>query len=196
VRESVKHRFIGAAVLAAMAVLFLPGFFKDKQAYEVDTNSHIPTRPSITAVDFDEPERGEDPEPAPTPDAMFLPREADALPMASDVDEPATLAGSPVASATATSSSLNDVAAMPLNEQGLPDAWVIQVASLGTLEAATKLRDQLQKDGYKAYLRSVSGQNTHRVFIGPKLDKSKALELKAELDKRLKVNSLVLPFKP
>ena len=85
---------------------------------------------------------------------------------------------------------------MPLNTQGLPDAWVIQVASLSTLEAATKLRDQLQADGYKAYVRSVADKKIHRVYIGPKLNKAQALALKTELDKRLKVSSLVLPFKP
>ncbi|HEY8941198.1 MAG TPA: SPOR domain-containing protein, partial [Cellvibrio sp.] len=54
-RESVKHRLIGAAVLAAIAVLFLPSFFKDRQQYQVNTESQIPGRPSITAVDFNEP---------------------------------------------------------------------------------------------------------------------------------------------
>lgn len=64
-KESVKHRLIGGAVLAAVAVLFLPSFFKDRQQYQVDTSSHIPGRPSITAVDFNEPSRPEGVEPAP-----------------------------------------------------------------------------------------------------------------------------------
>jgi len=56
VKEALKHRVIGAAVLTAIAVLFLPSFFKDQKAYDVDTRSQIPDRPSITAVDFDEPQ--------------------------------------------------------------------------------------------------------------------------------------------
>ncbi|MGV8838638.1 MAG: SPOR domain-containing protein, partial [Cellvibrio sp.] len=79
-RESVKHRLIGAAVLAAITVLFLPSFFKDRQQYQVDTSSHIPGRPSITAVDFNEPTRPEGIEPAPAPETMFVPDEAEAIP--------------------------------------------------------------------------------------------------------------------
>jgi DedD protein len=214
VKESVKHRFIGAAVLAAIAVLFLPGFFKDRQAYDVDTSSHIPQRPSITAVSFDDPEDESDLEVAPPPETMFLPDESEALvvPVAaieprSDADALAELvakvgrsSSSPFSSAPSSLAAIvvDELAEMPLNAQGLPDAWVVQVASLSTQAAAMKLRDQLQVDGYKAYVRSVAqnGASIHRVFIGPKLDKAQALSLKSELDKRLKVNSMVLPFKP
>jgi DedD protein len=204
VRESVKHRLIGAAVLAAIAVLFLPSFFKDRQQYQVDTGSQIPGRPSITAVDFNEPKQPEDIEPAPAPETMFVPDEAE--------QEPATATQTPsseqVVTSTANSSSASSTSSkattsaavpeIPLNAKGLPDAWVIQVASLSGQDAANKLRDQLQAEGHKAYVRAVPGANTtiYRVFIGPKQDKAQAMAIKAQLDKRLKVNSLVLPFKP
>lgn len=202
-RESVKHRLIGAAVLAAIAVLFLPSFFKDRQQYQVDTSSHIPGRPSITAVDFNEPTRPEGIEPAPAPETMFVPNEVESIP-ATQVP-PAeqavsaaaqTSSGQPSSSRAAKTDA--SVPVIPLNAQGLPDTWVIQVASLSAQAAANKLRDQLQAEGHKAYVRAVPSANTtiYRVFIGPKQDKSEALAIKSQLDKRLKVNSLVLPFKP
>jgi len=201
VRESVKHRLIGAAVLAAIAVLFLPSFFKDRQQYQVDTSSHIPGRPSITAVDFNEPIRPEGIEPAPAPETMFIPDEAESMPVAQ-----VPPAEQVVAAATSSVQSTSSKAAVadasvpvnPLNTQGLPDTWVIQVASLSAQAAANKLRDQLQAEGHKAYVRAVPSASTtiYRVFIGPKQDKSEALAIKLQLDKRLKVNSLVLPFKP
>lgn len=202
-RESVKHRLIGAAVLAAIAVLFLPSFFKDRQQYQVDTSSHIPGRPSITAVDFNEPTRPEGIEPAPAPETMFVPDEAEAIP-AEQVPpaEQAVVAVAATSSAQSTSSKAAvapaSVPVIPLNPQGLPDTWVIQVASLSAQVAANKLRDQLQAEGHKAYVRAVPSANAtiYRVFIGPKQDKSEALAIKSQLDKRLKVNSLVLPFKP
>lgn len=208
-RESVKHRLIGAAVLAAIAVLFLPSFFKDRQQYQVDTNTHIPSRPSITAVDFNEPTQPDGIEPAPSPENMFVPDEIEEAPtgQASPVTQ-ATSSGHSVASVATVSSvpsTVSSVAtvepsvpAMPLNAQGLPDAWVVQVASLSAQAAANKLRDQLQAEGHKAYVRSVPGANAtiYRVFIGPKQDKAQALAIKSQLDKQLKVNSLVLPFKP
>lgn len=202
-RESVKHRLIGAAVLAAIAVLFLPSFFKDRQQYQVDTSSHIPGRPSITAVAFNEPTRPEGIEPAPAPETMFVPDESEAIPAAQV--PPAEQAGAAVTVASSAQSTSSKAAVadasvpvIPLNAQGLPDTWVIQVASLSAQAAANKLRDQLQADGHKAYVRAVPGANAtiYRVFIGPKQDKSEAFAIKSQLDKRLKVNSLVLPFKP
>lgn len=202
-RESVKHRLIGAAVLAAVAVLFLPSFFKDRQQYQVDTGSHIPGRPSITAVDFNEPERPDGIEPAPAPETMFVPDENDTAPVAqippteqvAEINEGET---SVTTASSKTTSSVAPVPELPLNAQGLPDTWVIQVASLSVQEGANKLRDQLQAEGHKAYVRAVPTANAtiYRVFIGPKQDKAQTLAIKSQLDKRLKVNSLVLPFKP
>ncbi|MDZ7924751.1 MAG: SPOR domain-containing protein [Marinagarivorans sp.] len=85
---------------------------------------------------------------------------------------------------------------MPLNQKGLPDAWVVQVGSFTTKEAANKLRDDLQADGQKAYVRTtVSGTSAiSRVYIGPKLDKNQALALKEQMDRRLKVKSMVMRF--
>lgn len=204
VKEAVKHRLIGAAVIAAVAVLFLPSFFKDRQAYQVDTESQIPERPSITAVDFNEPQQVEGIEPAPSPETMFVPEEAEALPaavakeIAKEVKATSTLSSAGAQSSIASKASTPAVAEMPLNAHGLPNAWVIQVASLSNSEAATKLRDQLQSEGHKAYIRVVDsgGSKIHRVFIGPKLDKAEATSLKSQVDKRFNVKSLVLPFNP
>lgn len=198
-RESVKHRLIGAAVLAAIAVLFLPSFFKDRQQYQVDTSSHIPSRPSITAVDFNEPARPDDIEPAPAPETMFVPEagETEAIKSAPVVQAAASSVALQSSVQTSSAAIEPAVPALPLNAQGLPDAWVVQVASLSSQAGANKLRDQLQAEGHKAYVRSVSGATTiYRVFIGPKQDKTQALAIKSQLDKQLKVNSLVLPFKP
>jgi DedD protein len=190
VKEAYKHRLIGAAILGAAAVLFLPSFFKDQQQYRVDTDSQIPQRPQITAVDFSEPVQPQDIQPAPAPETMFVPEEAPPV-----APVPISSSRAEVKPSTENTDSLAD---MPLNADGLPNAWVIQVASLSSKEAATKLRDQLQSQGYKAYVRSikVGTGEAHRIFIGPKLDKAEAQQLKKELDKKLKVNSLVLPFKP
>ena len=204
-RESVKHRLIGAAVLSAIAVLFLPSFFKDRQQYQVDTSSHIPGRPSITAVDFNEPKRPEGIESAPSPETMFVPDETEQAataqipPAEQSVVTAVTTSVSTVQSTSSNAASVSaSVPVIPLNAQGLPDAWVIQVASLSVQAAANKLRDELQAEGHKAYVRSVPGANAtiYRVFIGPKQDKAQAIAIKTQLDKRLKVNSLVLPFKP
>jgi DedD protein len=87
---------------------------------------------------------------------------------------------------------------MPLNHQGLPDAWVVQVGSFTSKETANKLRDDLQADGQKAYVRTTTtnGNTISRVYIGPKLDRNQAFAVKEEMDKRLKIKSMVMRFQP
>jgi DedD protein len=203
VRYTLKHRLIGAAVLAAVAVLLLPGFFKEKKEYQVNTKSQIPARPTIVAEEFKPPQPVPNIEPAPAPETMFVPSEHDQPAM--NIDSVA-IASSVAATKTsvaanqvsAASAQVSSVPALPLNHQGLPDAWVVQVGSFTTKEAANKLRDDLQADGQKAYVRTTTtGSNSiSRVYIGPKLDKNQALALKEEMDKRLKVKSMVMRFQP
>lgn len=174
-KERLKHRLLGATILIALGVLLLPGFFRDKDAYSVNTQSQIPTKPSITAVDFDGPTPVEGVEAAPAPETMFVPEE---LP--------------------AQESNIEDSSTSSVASVKLPEAWVIQVASFGQKEAAEKLLKELQTEGQKAYLRSVvTDKGTmHRLFIGPKMDKQEAMAIKTVLDKRLKVDARILPYKP
>lgn len=203
-RYTLKHRLIGAAVLAAVAVLLLPSFFKEKKDYQVSTKSQIPARPNLVAEEFKSPQPVPNIEPAPAPETMFVPTEA--APEQSVATASSATASSVAAVVTSASASsaksitghVSSVSAMPLNQQGLPDAWVVQVGSFTTKEAANKLRDDLQADGQKAYVRTTpSGNGTiSRVYIGPKLDKNQALALKEQMDKRLKVKSMVMRFQP
>lgn len=171
--ERLKHRLLGATILIALGVLLLPGFFRDKEAYTVNTNSQIPAKPSITAVDFDGPTPVENIEPAEDPTTMFVP------------DEPVNIAASSVASSVAAVTDL-------------PEAWVVQVGSFGQKEAAEKLLKTLQSEGHKAYLRSViTDKGTmHRLFVGPKIDKEDAIKTKSIIDKKLKVDARIYPYKP
>jgi DedD protein len=189
VKDALKQRLVGAVVLAAIGVIFLPGFFKEQQGYQVDTESQIPLTPSVPEVSFETPEQNPEIQPAPAPDTMFLPPEPEPVAIQSS-----SSSSSPVANTR----DVDTVPALPLGADGIPEAWVVQVASLGNTAAANKLRDELQAEGHKAYVRSVNTANgsVTRVFIGPKLDKAEALAVKTEVDKRLKVNSLVLRFQP
>ena len=207
-RYTLKHRLIGAAVLAAVAVLLLPSFFKEKKEFEVSTKSQIPAPPNVVAEEFNAPQPVPNIEPAPAPESMFVPTEAASeLPVSG---LPATVVSSSAGASSAISAKIAGVAtdvvvqtastvpAMPLNQKGLPDAWVVQVGSFTTKEAAHKLRDDLQADGQKAYVRTTMSGNSaiSRVYIGPKLDKNQALALKEQMDSRLKVKSMVMRFQP
>jgi DedD protein len=209
VRYTLKHRLIGAAVLAAVAVLLLPSFFKEKKEYQVSTKSQIPAQPKVVAEEFKAPQPVPDIEAAPAPETMFVPSEsASELPPSEVLGSAAvatsssasvsSAASTKVVSSAVTAQAASSVPAMPLNQKGLPDAWVVQVGSFTTKEAANKLRDDLQADGQKAYVRTTTSGNSaiSRVYIGPKLDKNQALALKEQMDRRLKVKSMVMRFQP
>jgi DedD protein len=187
VKEGLKQRLIGAFVLLALAVIFLPGFFKQQQGHQVDTHTLIPPQPQIDVVEFNKPEIGLVVEPAPAPEAMFIPAD----------DAPVTTA-EPLVNPEETSAQLSPVPELPLNDKGIPDAWVVQVVSLSSQSAAMKLRDELQSDGHRAYVREITTDSGtyNRVFIGPKLSKTEALAVKAQIDQRLKVSSQVKRFEP
>lgn len=227
-KDALKQRLVGAVVLAALAVIFLPGFFREQKAPDVDIATQIPPQPGVPHVDFEVPQPDADIQPAPDPETMFLSAEdesgaeqspvpgqnpepdfpnqgpsAESLPkselpvpgvVGSSVDTQDTASKTPEPSTPAPES----VPDLPLGADGIPAAWVVQVASLGNLQAATKLRDELQTEGHKAYVRTVTTPNgkVTRVFIGPKLDKAEALAIKAKVDQRLKIKSLVRRFEP
>lgn len=202
-KDALKQRLVGAVILAAIAVIFLPSFFKEQQVYTIDTDTQIPDQPALASVEFKAPEQVSDIEPASAPEAMFQPpviaqvppepnREDDKANEA--VKEPEVKMSTPVTQEDDS----KKVPQLSLEADGIPAAWVIQVASLTNKEAANKLRDELQADGHKAYVRSISTANgtVTRVFIGPKLDKAEAQAVKAQIDERLKVKSLVRRFEP
>lgn len=197
-KDALKQRLVGAVVLAAIGVIFLPGFFKEQQGHQVDTRSQIPAEPSSPHVTFETPQQPTEISPAPEPETMFLPQEPEPEPEAEIKEASPSAASAGSNPVNTTVDTTDEVPELPLRADGIPEAWVVQVASLSNKEAASKLRDELQADGHKAYVRTVTTANgsVTRVFIGPKLDKAEALKVKAEVDKRLKVNAMVLRFKP
>lgn len=199
-KDALKQRLVGAIVLAAIGVIFLPGFFKEQQGHQVDTRTQIPAEPSLPQVSFESPRQNPDIQPAPEPETMFIPPELEPV---ADVSSPEAVASASSASAPApapnqTADTADEVPELPLGPDGIPEAWVVQVASLSNQEAAARLRDELQAEGHKAYIRRVSTSNgsVTRVFIGPKLSRAEADKVKADVDKRLKVNAMVLRFQP
>lgn len=195
-KDALKQRLVGAVVLVAVAVIFLPGLLREQQGYSVDTDSQIPQEPDIPQVEFAAPEQTAEVQAAPAPETMFLP--PDDADMPPETAMTATSSESPAEVKATPAPDEETVPDLPLGADGLPEAWVIQVASLSNKEAAEKLRNELQGEGYKAYIRSISTDKgtVTRVFIGPKLERKEAMAIKSEIDKRLKVHALVKRFQP
>ena len=173
--ENVKQRIVGGFVLLALALVLFAVLFDFSDAPQVDSTSRIPPKPEIPAVEVAEPVRPENIEPAPSPEEDF----------ALGVDEP-------------------EQAVVPtpeppkLSEEGLPESWVLQVGSFREAERANALVKNLLADGYRAFVqhqKDASGQLS-RVFVGPKVQKEKLLQEKAAIDKKYRLNALVVRFEP
>ena len=144
-----KHRLVGAVVLIAIGVIFIPMLLDGPPpAPEPVTLERIP----------------------PAPDANLVPRRVDLElpPPAPVVSTPAPPQAPPVGA--------DEPAAAPT--PGPAAAWVIQLGSFSQAENARALRDRLRKAGYAAFDERLTGPDgtvTTRVRIGPELDRA-ALE--------------------
>ena len=169
--DGLKQRLIGAVVLLALAVIFLPVLFHRDHLEPVSSVTQIPPEPEIKSVNIEPPSKPEVVDLAPEPRVMYTPNEA----------QQATV----------------EPESMGLTPAGQVKSWVLQVASFREASHAKALTQKLLKAGYTAYSRQSQYKNGSvvRVYIGPKLDKSELVKIKEDVDAAYDVSSMVLEFK-
>jgi len=71
--------------------------------------------------------------------------------------------------------------------------FAVQFGSYPDLAVAEQKRQQLLEAGYKVYIRSVEveGKETHRVLIGPLLQRDEAEALQRQIDNQYQISSLL-----
>ncbi len=170
--DGLKQRLIGAFVLLALGVIFIPVLFDRDRIEPVDKKTQIPVAPYIEPVVIEELTPPEVENPAIPPEQMYVP------------DEDAPVAETPEAPS--------------VDDDGVPNSWVIQVASFRFEKHAEGLRDKLIADGYPAYVRTITidkGKMT-RLYVGPKIDKGVLLRQKKEIETKHNVSAILLKFEP
>lgn len=179
---ALKQRLIGALVLLAVGVIFLPVLFEPDHQRIVDRASQIPVAPEIEPVTIAEPVKLSSIEPLKPADQMYVLKSQ-------------SLTAEPAAAALDKSGSPDRNI---LDEKGVVKAWVVQVGSFNEVERASELKDQLLADGYPTFIRTLALQKRTltRVYVGPKTDYGKAQQIKKELDSALKLDTLVIRFTP
>lgn len=212
--DGVKQRIVGALVLAALAVIFLPSLFDREGARYVDVTSQIPPAPDIKPIAISEPEPVVGIEPASPVNEVFQPEYVEQKTPAPDpetiaLDEPETKPEPEAAAKKDPAQAL--VASKPiadkqpqlpaeetqLDDNGLPEGWVIQVAAYRDADSAERMRGKLLDAGFRAYTRAVDTPKGRfvRVFVGPKLSRTDAQSDKQKLDKLLKAETLILRYR-
>ncbi|AOE84576.1 SPOR domain-containing protein [Pseudomonas sp. TCU-HL1] len=216
--KGLKQRIVGALVLVALAVIFLPMLFsrEDELRQVVVEAPPMPKAPDMPPVELEQvqvPEPQALPqEPVPplepstealasnAPPSQETAPEAPAQPAAPAVPLPAPVQPQPPAQAKAPApapaASVAEVKAEEkrLDLNGLPVSWSIQLASLSSRSSAENLQKNLRTQGYNAYIRSVEGMN--RVFVGPVIERAEANRLRDQLARQQKLNGFIVRFQP
>lgn len=177
----VKQRVVGAVVLVALAVIFIPIFLEgpDDEAgprsldipqplqemhegrIEDLEPLEVPPEP-VTTVVIGEPGASA-PEPsAAAPNAKVPSSGPTAAPEPQPVQEPALAPAPPATTAPATAP--------------VTSGWVVQVGAFGQEANAIGLRDRLRKAGHSAFVErvSVDGAAVYRVRVGPYSERPEA----------------------
>jgi len=74
--------------------------------------------------------------------------------------------------------------------------WMVQLGTFSKTKNAYALRDRLRKDGFDGHAKDINikGKKAVRVFSGPFVNKREAEKIKKKLDKKYKVDSLIIFF--
>ena len=195
-----KQRMVGALVLVALAVIFLPMLFTredEQRQIQVD----VPTAPQVPVMPQVQVEPVPVPEPQPIAEEPAPPEEV--APVAA-APAPAAVVSKPVAAvkppavtpaqAVAQAPAKLDTTQKRVDTNGLPISWSVQLVSLSNRASADNLQKTLRNQGYNAYVRSSGGMN--RVFVGPLLERAEADRLRDLLGKQQNLKGFVVRFQP
>ena len=204
-----KQRMVGALVLVALAVIFLPMLFsrEDEQRHVTVEAPPAPQASAMPQVQV---------EPVVVPEPQALPQEplpveepvvqqvAPSMPIAPSApavapapvvaSKPAPKPAPVPAPAQPIASAKPDTSQSRVDANGLSISWSVQLASLSSRESAETLQKTLRSQGYNAYIRSAEGKN--RVFVGPLIERAEADRLRDLLGRQHNLKGFVVRFQP
>ncbi|MFJ3073301.1 SPOR domain-containing protein [Pseudomonas sp. NPDC087029] len=217
--KGMKQRMVGALVLVALAVIFLPMLFtREDEMRQVRVEApQAPAMPSLPEVKVDpvavpepqplpeEPQQppvvvNESSAPVATPSQPITPSpqtqaQAQVQPKPqTPVPTPAPAAKAETRPAATPAPAATASAPSKIDANGLPVSWSIQLASLSNRAGAESLQKTLRSQGYNAYIRSAGGLN--RVYVGPLIERSEAERLRDVINRQQNLKGIVVRFQP
>lgn len=193
----VKQRLVGALILLALGVVFWPIIFVPESQRDSPVVVEVPPPPPV------------DLSPVPEPDNIGLRRggqaevqegaSADIAFPEPDPAAQATPAPLPGKAAVVAQPSVTAPLEKPaLDEDGLPIAFTLQVATMADRQRAEALRDELIRAGYKGYVKRLRRDDRvlYRVLVGPRYSRDELAPIKAAVDANWKVDSLIMRYLP
>lgn len=177
--QRLRHRVIGAAVLAALAAIFIPAVLDFERPPEGKiTGTNIPARPADL--------RMEEIPLIPPAAGPVVPARPPAPAVVAEGGDGRVIAGG----------SDDGAAAGPAPAAAEPRAWVVRVGSFSSNDNAVALRDRLRGAGFDAFVDQVTieGATMSRVHVGPEIDRARGDALRDRLEREMKLKGLVVGY--
>ena len=184
-----KQRLVGAVVLIALAVIFIPMLLSGGREMEMPVfGSNVPERSAeitnIKHIDIKEIQKTES-----------HPINPKRIPIAHGLPEPK------IVEEKKTKSIVDTIVALTEKEKEKEKkpvikktVWAVQVGSFTKRTNALGLKDKLRKKKIHAFVERIMKNNKviYRVRVGPEITRKKAEALKIKLKKELKLSGLVV----
>ncbi|SCZ63740.1 SPOR domain-containing protein [Thiohalomonas denitrificans] len=166
----IKQRLVGAVVLVALAVIFVPMLLDGDDSSMPAFGSNIPPKSGYQFESLDIPPR----QPISMEPKAAVVEKEDAAPIltgpVAEVEPEPPLAAEEGEAKTEPE---------PEPEPGEVKAWAVQVGSFSNSENALRLRDRLRGEDFDAFVEQVksSGEAIYRVRVGPEASRERAESL-------------------
>jgi len=176
-KAQLRHRLLGAVVLTALAVIFVPLIIEEKAA-PIEIENIFPEPKSQTYNEVIK----EDFTPVKVPEeTTFVP--IPVIPPTPEVIEYETA---------------------PIIEQPTPkqvidpnlQAWILQVGSFSNQNNAANLVAKLNKKGLEAFMEKMAGnkRTLYRVRVGPETNKNKIIKIQKKVQKIVNIKGRVMRY--
>ena len=179
-----KQRLVGAVVLVALAVIFIPMLLSGGREMEMPVfGSNVPERSAeITSIQHIEIES------SPEVSHSVNPKR---IPIAKGMPEPKIVKEKKTTIVETITALTKDEEKKPISKKNV---WAVQVGSFGKRSNALGLKDKLRKKNIHAFVERIIKNNkaVYRVRVGPETSRKKAEALKAKLKKEFKLDGLVV----
>lgn len=182
-----KHRIVGAIVLVALVVIFVPLILSEREpppelkgARATPRAEVIETKTVVTPVPVEEPESQESTR---TVKMMQVPIE----PKPVTETKPAPPAEKPVATKKPEPAPTRPAA------EKIENGWMVQVGTFTNIENATRLRDRLKKLGHVVHTDAVTvgGKKAMRLRVGPFAERARADKAQVQIRRETGVAGVV-----
>ena len=187
--QKLKERLVGAAVLVAVAVIFIPIIFTDSPETEVISGSNIPEKPETNFNSRIVPVIENDDKTSVTPLALEN-AESEKIDSGKIRKNDDLIVKQKVVAEKITKTEINAQASVGLS------AWIVQLGSFTDEDNAQSLNKKLREAGYPAFVEPLKRNNkiSYRVRVGPEIKRSEADKLLRKLKEKMELDGIVVSY--